>query len=183
METQSITSVRFVDITVRQFFKLKNYSLPSKMNTIPAIQTCARDLWASASRAATVATPFKTEAAFSHVGVKAWQWPHHGAKNSTNTTPLELRTCKPKNLKKIYIKKIQEKKKFHTQGTNPNPLTQINIQKLITVIKYPNWMRLFMSIASSNSLFYFTNSTAIHTSEGTTKKIKAEKLIASKKIL
>lgn len=56
-------------------------------------QTWASDWWASASRAATVATPFNTVAVFSHTGVKALQWPHQGAKNSTKTTPLEFKTC------------------------------------------------------------------------------------------
>lgn len=57
------------------------------------INTWASDWWASASKAATVATPFKTVAAFSHAGVRALQWPHHGAKNSTKTIPFELSTC------------------------------------------------------------------------------------------
>ena len=65
----------------------------SVVDRFEASQTWARDLWASASRAATVATPFKTLAAFSHIGVKAWQWPHQGAKNSTKTTPFEFKTC------------------------------------------------------------------------------------------
>lgn len=55
--------------------------------------TWARDLCASASRAATVATPFNTVATFSHIGVRALQCPHHGAKNSTRTTLFESRTC------------------------------------------------------------------------------------------
>lgn len=55
--------------------------------------TCASAWCASASSAATVATPLSTPAAFSQAGASCLQCPHHGAKNSTSTTPFEFSTC------------------------------------------------------------------------------------------
>ena len=62
-----------------------------------AVLTCASSLCASASSAATVATPLRTPAAFSQIGVSCLQCPHHGAKNSTSTTPFAFNTCAQAN--------------------------------------------------------------------------------------
>lgn len=78
---------------IKTCYLLQNCSSQHTLSLRKHFQTWARDWCASASSAATVATPFNTVAAFSHIGVRAWQCPHHGAKNSTRTIPFEFRTC------------------------------------------------------------------------------------------